>query len=157
MKDLTTERIPIVAALLDRMEEVMRDESLDEETTRMAERLVLLRVSTEHINLWMRQLEMKRMEICQLAGLMRLEKIKEEIQKEKSLERWAKRCTRHFTKKMKRMLYEEIDNMVWSGMEKEISGWCKDNMVYDVITDEEIEEIWKRKNPDGEPIRLNGK
>ena len=80
-----------------------------------------------------------------------------EIQKEKSLERWAKRCTRHFTKKMKRMLYEEIDNMVWSGMEKEISGWCKDNMVYDVITDEEIEEIWKRKNPDGEPIRLNGK
>ena len=29
--------------------------------------------------------------------------------------------------------------------------------VYDVIAEDEIEEIWKRKNPDEEPIRLNGK
>ena len=70
--------------------EMMRVESLDEETTKMIERLVVLRVSTKHINMWIRQLEMKRMEMCELAGLMRLEKTKEEIQKERSLERWAK-------------------------------------------------------------------
>ena len=74
-------------ALLERMMEMMRVESLDEETTKMIERLVVLRVSTKHINLWIRQLEMKRREMCELAGLMRLEKIKEEIQNEKSLER----------------------------------------------------------------------
>ena len=89
----------------------------------------------------------------ELAGLMRLEEVKEEIQKERSLERWAKRCTHHFTKKVKRMLYEEIDNMVWSGTEKEISQWCKNNKVYDVITEDEIEEIWKREKPDDENVR----
>ena len=35
-------------------------EELDEETTRMVERMVVLRVSTKHIDLWIRQLEMKR-------------------------------------------------------------------------------------------------
>ena len=69
-----------------------------------------------------------------------------EIEKEKSLEKWAKRCTHHFTKKVKRMLFEEIDNMVWSGGEKEIAQWCKLNKVYDEITEEEIEEIWKRES-----------
>ena len=100
---------------------------------------------------------MKRKEMCELAGLMRLERIKEEIQNERSLERWAKRYTHHFTKKVKRMLYEEIDNIVWSGTEKEISGWYKRNKVYDEITEEEIEEIWKRESPDEEDVRLNGK
>ena len=51
MKNATTERIPIVAVLCEKLKEMMRDESLDEETTRMDERLVLLRVSTKHINL----------------------------------------------------------------------------------------------------------
>ena len=152
-----TERRPIVAVVLERMKEMMTIDSLDEETERMVERMVILRLSTKHINLWIRQLEMKRKEMCELAGLMRFEKIKEEIQKEKSLERWAKSCTHHFTKKVKRMLFGEIDNVVWSGGETEISRWCEDNKVYDVITEEEIEEIWKRKNPDDEPIRLNGK
>ena len=68
MKNATTERIPIVAVLLERLKEMMRDESLDEETTRMVERLVLLRVSTKHINPWMRPLEMKRMEIVSWRG-----------------------------------------------------------------------------------------
>ena len=47
--------------------------------------------------------------------------------------------------------------MVWSGTEKEISPWYKGNKVYDVITDDEIEEIWKKRNPDDEPIRLDRK
>ena len=56
------------------------------------------------------------------------------------------------------MLFEEIDNMVWSDKEKEITKWCKRNKVFDEITEEEIQEIWKRENPDNEePIRLNGK
>ena len=87
------------------------------------ERMVVLRVATKHINLWIRQLEMKRQEMIELAGLMELEEVKSEIQKEKSIEKWAGRCTHHFTKKTKRLLFEEIDNMVWSGTEKEISQW----------------------------------
>ena len=46
------------------------------------------------------------------------------------------------------------------GMEwkrKEISQWCKNNKVYDVITEEEIAELWKRECPDDEDIRHNGK
>ena len=58
----------------------------------------------------------------------------------------------------KRMLFQEIDNMVWSGDEEDISRWCKRNKVYDEITDEEIAEIWNREAPgQEEPIRLNGK
>ena len=62
----------------------------------------------------------------------------------------------HFTKKTKRMWYEEIDNMVWSGTERETSLWCRINKVCDAITEDEIEEIWKRESPDDE-VRLNGK
>ena len=60
---------------------------LDEETARMTERTVVLRIATKHINLWARQLEMKRLEICELAGLIGLQEIKKEISEEKSLER----------------------------------------------------------------------
>ena len=74
-------------------------EDLDEETTRMVERMVVLRISTKHINLWTRQLEMKRGEVIKLAGLMGLEGIRKEIEEEKSLERWAKRCSHHFGKR----------------------------------------------------------
>ena len=73
---------------------------LDEDSTRMVERIVFLRLSTEHINLWIRQLEMKRKAVCELAGLMGFEDIKKEVETEKSLECWARRCTNHFTKKM---------------------------------------------------------
>ena len=57
------------------------------------------------------------------------------------------------------MLFEEIDNIVWSGNHQDITRWCKQNKVFDEITEEEIEEIWRRGDPsnDDEPIRLNGK
>ena len=42
------------------------------------------------------------------------------------------------------MLFEEIDNMVWSGGEKGVSRWCELNKVYDEITEAEIGEIWQR-------------
>ena len=119
-------------------------EEIDEETSRMTGRLAVLRIATKHINLWTRQLEVKRIEMSELAGLMRLEEAKKEITNEKSLEKWAKRCSHHFAKKVKRILFEEIDNVVWSGDEKEIAQWCKRNKVYDEITDAEIEEIWQR-------------
>ena len=94
------------------MMETMNVEELDEETTRMVKRIEIIPISTKHINLWMRQLELKRKEICELAGLMGFEDVKKEVETEMSLESWARRCTRHFTKKIKRMLFEEIDNMV---------------------------------------------
>ena len=87
---------------------------------------------------------MKRKEMSELAGLMKLQEVKKEISDEKSMERWARRCSNFFTKKVKRVLFEEIDNIVWRGKEKEISSWCQQNKVYDEITDDEIEEIWQR-------------
>ena len=48
----------------------MNVESLDQETTREVERMVILRIATKHINLWIRQLEMKRKEIAELARLL---------------------------------------------------------------------------------------
>ena len=56
------------------------------------------------------------------------------------------------------MLYEEIDNMVWNGDEKEVSQWCERNKVYDVITEAENREIWQIEDPaEDETVRLNGK
>ena len=136
----------------------MNVEVLDQETNRDVERMVILRIATKHINLWIRQLEMKRKEIDELAGLLKFDEIKKEIVSEKSLERWARRTTNRFTRKVKRMLFEEIDNMTWSGNDEDITCWCEENKVYEVITEKEIEEIWNREYPDeGEPIRLNGK
>ena len=81
-----------------------------------------------------------------------------EIEIEKSLERWDKRCANTFTKNVKRMMFGEIDNVFWSGKEKEITRWCQRNREFDEITEKEIEEIWQRDNPgDAEEIRLNGK
>ena len=73
-------------SLLERMKETMTLESLDEETARMIERLVVVRISTKHINLWMRQLERKRKEMSELEGLMGLEGVQEEIERAKDLE-----------------------------------------------------------------------
>ena len=144
--------------LLEKCKEMMNVDSVDEETTRTVERLVIVRISTKHINLWMRQLEMKRKEIKELAGLMELEDVQEEIEKAKNLERWAKTVSNHFTRKTKKRLFEEIDNLVWSGNEPAIEKWCQRNKVYDKITDDEIEEIWHRETPDDDAnIRLNGK
>ena len=142
--------------LLKKTTEVMEVADLDEETAGMVERIVVLRVATKHINLWKRQLEMKRKEICELAGLVELEDVKNEIREEKNLEKWANRSTNHF-KKTRRMLYEEIDNMVWRGNVQEITQWCKNNKVFDEITDDEIEEIRTRESPDEDkPVILNG-
>ena len=61
-------------------------------------------------------------------------------------------------KKVKRALFEAIDNVVWTGCEVVIFQWCKRNKVYDQITEEEIEEIRREEDPDeDEQIRLNGK
>ena len=132
-------------------------EESDEETMRMVEGVVVPRVATKHINIWIRQLEIKRIEISELAELFGFECVKE-VEKEKSLERWARRCTHHFTKKVKRMLYEEIDNTVLNGDEKEVSQLCERNKVHDEITEAEIGEIWHRADPaEDENIGLNGK
>ena len=45
---------------------------------------------------------------------MGFDDVKEEIQKEKSLERWTKSTNNPFTKKVKRMLFEDVENMVWN-------------------------------------------
>ena len=63
-----------------------------------------------------------------LAELMMFGEIKKEIVNEKSLEKWAMICTNFFTKKVKRILFEEIDNMVWSG-DEEVTRWCGQNKV----------------------------
>ena len=47
---------------------MMNMDALDKETIRDVERVIIVRVSTKHINLWTRQLEMKRKEIGELLG-----------------------------------------------------------------------------------------
>ena len=46
--------------LLEKGKETMNVDFLDEETAGLIERLVVVRISTKHINLRMRQLEMKK-------------------------------------------------------------------------------------------------
>ena len=143
--------------LFEKTKEMMNMENLEGETARMVERVVIVRVATKHINLWIRQLEMKRLEICELAGLMMLDEVRKEIEKAKSLESWGRRATNNFAKKVNRMLFKENDNAVWSGQSSEISQWRKKNKVYDEITEAEIEEMWQREVSEDETIRLNGK
>ena len=57
-----------------------RDASLDKETTRMVERMVAQRIKAKHVNFWNLQLEMKRQDISELAGLMELEDVKNEVE-----------------------------------------------------------------------------
>ena len=68
--------------LLEKTKKMINVEELDEETTRMTERMVVIRVATKHINIWIRQLEMKRRQMGDLAGLMKLENVRKEIEKE---------------------------------------------------------------------------
>ena len=98
----------------------MNMEVWDQETNLDVERMVILRITTKHIDLWIRQLEMERKEIAELAGLLKFDEIKKEVVSEKSLERWARRTTNRITRKVKRMLFEEIDNMTWSGNDEDI-------------------------------------
>ena len=77
--------------LKERTAEMMSGEGLDDETAMMVERLAVLRIATKHVNLWSRQLEMKRREVSELAGLMKLEETRKKIEREKALERdWRK-------------------------------------------------------------------
>ena len=114
--------------LNEKMMTMTKVDCLDDETIKNIERIVVLRTSTKHINLWMRQLEMKRNEMCELAEMLEFVDIKREIESEKSLERWAKRCTNSFTKNVKRMVFGEIDKMIRSGKEK-VTRWCQRNSI----------------------------
>ena len=62
VKGAKSEGTPLMISLFQKTKEAMNLDCLDEETTRMIERLVVVRISTKHINLWMRQLKMKRNE-----------------------------------------------------------------------------------------------
>ena len=79
--------------VLAKLKAVMAIEDLDDETAGMVERIVILRVSTKHIILWLLQLEIKRNEMCELAGLLKFKDVKKEVECERDLERWARRCT----------------------------------------------------------------
>ena len=127
LNDAPSYGTPFMKTDLEEVAEAMNVEKLDEETTRMVERIIVLRISTKHINLWMRQLEMKRREIGELAGLIGFDGVKTEVENEKNLEAWGKRCTHFFNKKTKRLLFQETDNMVWNCGESEIASWCNRN------------------------------
>ena len=92
-------------------------------TIQMAKRLIVTRVSTKHINLWMRQLEMKRNEVGELAELFGFDVVKDDVERAKSLEKWAKRSTHRFTTKTKKLLFEDNDNIVWSDCESVFTVW----------------------------------
>ena len=143
-RNSTSEENKFMGYAMERLKKMTNEEELDEETTGMTERTVVLRISTKHINLWMHQLEMKRKEICGLAGLMDLEEAKTEIRNENSIDAWARRCTNHFPRKEKKLLFAETDNMVWNENEREIAKWCKRNKIYDEINEDEIMEIRRR-------------
>ena len=68
-----------------RMAEKMNSNEGDDETTMIVKRLAVLRIATKHINIWIRHLETKRKEICELAWLMKFEEIKKEILNESPL------------------------------------------------------------------------
>ena len=69
-------RSALLERLFVKLMTVLSVEDLDEETTRMVERMAVLRIATKHVNLWIRQLEMKRREVIELVGLMGLEEIR---------------------------------------------------------------------------------
>ena len=64
---------------------MMNVEVWDQEIARDVVRMVVLRVSTKHINLWISQLEMKRKDIRGQAGLMGFDEVKKGIEAEKNL------------------------------------------------------------------------
>ena len=98
MNGARTNESAFMKMLNEKMMTTTKVDVLDEETIKNIERMVVLRTSTKHINLWMRQLEMKRNEMGELAEMLEFADVKREIESEKSLERWAKRYTNSFTK-----------------------------------------------------------
>ena len=99
----------------------MKMENMDEETTRIAKRMVVIRISTKHINLWMRQLDLKRKEICELAELMGLEWIRNEIATEKCLENGQRE--RATTSPRRRGECCSRRSTTWSGVGKKRKSW----------------------------------
>ena len=87
--DKQNDRSSFLERLVDKLLRMLNVEDLDEEAIRMVERITVLRISTKHINQWIRQLEMKRKDISELGGLMELEEVKNEIRAEKDLEKRA--------------------------------------------------------------------
>ena len=85
------QRSAFLEKLFEKMAKMANVEELGEETTRMVERIVVLRVAIKHINLWIRQLEMKRMEIGELAELLGFDSVRKEYEREKTMDRWARR------------------------------------------------------------------
>ena len=81
MKDAASERSSFMRKLLEKTKEIMRVDVLNKETTMKVERMVVLRLSTKHINLWTRKLETKRNEIRELPEALRVDEIKKEIEK----------------------------------------------------------------------------
>ena len=80
-------------------------DELDDETIKNVERMVVLRISTKHINLWVRQLKMKRHEMSELAGLIGLDEIKRDCIREVS---------RKMGQEMHQLLHKECEeNDIW--------------------------------------------
>ena len=93
MKGVKTSESTYLKLLFEKTMTMTKADVFDDETIKNIERMVVLRISTKHVNLWMHHLEMKRSETSELAELMEFEVIKREIESERSLEAWAKRCT----------------------------------------------------------------
>ena len=70
--------------LNEKMMTMTKVDVLDDETVKNIERIVILRTSTKHINLWMRQLETKRNDIREFAELLKVDEIKKEIEKKEA-------------------------------------------------------------------------
>ena len=112
MQDPTSEGSVFLKILLEKTEDLKNDDSLDDETIRMTERIVIIGIFTKHINLWIRQLEMKRREIGHLAELMKMEDVENEIKREKSLE---------LSKKVHESLSQEDQkNVVWRNRQHDL-------------------------------------
>ena len=59
-ENATRNRTRFMKTAMEKVAIMMKVEGLDEETSQMVERVIVVRLSPKHINLWMRQLEMKR-------------------------------------------------------------------------------------------------
>ena len=66
----TTNGTQFLKVIIGKVAEMINVDVVDEEATMMVKRIIVLRLSTKHINMWIRQLEMKRREIGELARLM---------------------------------------------------------------------------------------
>ena len=68
MNDLKSRESQLIDELKEKPREMMDVEASDREIARDVERMVILIISTKHINLWIRQLEMKRKEFVSWLG-----------------------------------------------------------------------------------------